>query len=268
MKLYRRTRVERGDVQWARMSDEVVDMNMARKLASLAAGVFQLSIAVAGQQTAAPASGQAPSVEVRKAMEWKRFDYSCEGEAKLTVFLREQTAKVIYKNKMYLMRQTRSADGNRYSDGQFVWWGKGNGGFLQQDQPDGNGAMVVRDCKLVEPQKAEPGVVKGTVTYLQRSALPPTAVIEVKLQDVSRADAPATVIAEQKITTEGKQVPIPFELKFDPAKIDARLRYTVSARIFVGDQLRFISDTSYPVLTEGGPSSGIEIVVKAVPAKP
>ena len=35
------------------------------------------------------------------------------------------------------MKQTMSADGNRYSDGKVVWWGKGNGGFLQEDTPDG-----------------------------------------------------------------------------------------------------------------------------------
>ena len=37
-------------------------------------------------------------------------------------------------------------------------------------------------------------LLMGTVTYLQRIALPPTAVVEVQLQDVSLADAPATVI--------------------------------------------------------------------------
>ena len=35
------------------------------------------------------------------------------------------------------------------------------------------------------------------MTYLQRIALSPDAVITVTLQDVSRADAPATVIGSQ-----------------------------------------------------------------------
>ena len=97
--------------------------------------------------------------------------------------------------------------------------------------------------------------------------MPPNAVIEVKLQDVSKADAPATVIAEQKISAEGKQVPIPFELKFDPAKIDPKGRYTVSARITVNGQLRFVSDQAHPVLAHGNAASGVEIVVKPVPEK-
>src|SRR5690606_28033950 len=54
------------------------------------------------------------------------------------------------------------------------------------------------------------GVLTGTVTYLQRVALPPGSVIEVRLQDVSRADAAAEVIASQTITTAGENVPIPF----------------------------------------------------------
>ena len=240
-------------------------MRTARPIAIFAAGFCVISAAAVAQQAPPPATIPQPTAEVRQAMVWKRFDYACEGNAKLTVFLREQTAKVIYKERMYLMKQTPSADGNRYSDGRFVWWGKGNGGFLQEDKPDGNGAMVVKDCKLAESVKKNPGTVSGTVTYLQRVALPPTAVIEVKLQDVSRADAPATVIAEQKITAEGKQVPIPFELKFDPAKIDPKLRYTVSARIMVGDQLRFTSDTARPVLADGNSASDVEIVVKPVP---
>lgn len=243
-------------------------MRTATNFAALAAGIFLLGAAASARQTPSPSTTPPPNAAIRKAIVWKRFDYACAADAKLTVYLREDTAKVLYKDKMYLMKQTVSADGNRYSDGKVVWWGKGNGGFLQEDAPDGNGAMLVKDCNLVKPAPAAPGVVSGTVTYLQRVALPPTAVIEVKLQDVSRADAPATLIAEQKITAEGKQVPIPFELKFDPAKIEPKHRYTVSARILVGDQLRFISDKAYPVLAGGAGASGVEIVVKAVPAKP
>jgi len=243
------------------MSAEVLNMKIAKTIAALtAAASITAGLAVA-QQSAPP-----PKSEVRKAMDWKRFDYACAGGAKLTVFLRDQNAKVIYKERMYLMKQTMSADGNRYSDGRFVWWGKGNGGFLQEDKPDGNGAMVVTDCKLAPPEHPDPGVVSGTVTYLQRIALPPTAIIEVKLQDVSQADAPAVVVAEQKITAAGKQVPVPFELKFDPAKIEPQHRYTVSARILVDGQLRFASDTAYPVLANGPSASAVEIVVKAVPA--
>ena len=86
--------------------------------------------------------------------------------------------------------------------------------------------------------------VTGTVTYLERSALPPTAVIEVQLQDVSKMDAPAEVISTQTIEAQGKQVPFPYELKYDPAKIDPAHRYAVRATIKDGGKLLFTSTTS------------------------
>jgi ABC-type transporter Mla MlaB component len=67
------------------------------------------------------------------------------------------------------------------------------------------------------PQEAR---VTGTVTYLQRIALPPGAVLEVKLLDVSRADAAAVTIAQQLIEPAGRQVPIAFELRYDPSRIE------------------------------------------------
>ena len=81
---------------------------------------------------ASPAAAAAPAV--KRAIEWKEFEYGCEGGAKLRVYLHNETAKVVYKDKVYLMKQTRSADGGRYSDGKVVWWSKGNGGFLQDDR--------------------------------------------------------------------------------------------------------------------------------------
>jgi putative lipoprotein len=144
--------------------------------------------------------------EMRKAMVWKRFQYVCEGNEKLTVYLRDELAKVRYGDKQYLMKHTVSADGSRYSDGKVVWWGQGNGGFLQHDKPDGNGQMIATQCQLVEEPSAQPsasGVLSGTVTYLPRVALPSRAVVDVMLLDISRPEAGATVIAEQKIRPAG-----------------------------------------------------------------
>jgi putative lipoprotein len=106
--------------------------------------------------------------------------------------------------------------------------------------------------------------VTGTVTYVQRSALPPTAVIEVQLQDVSKQDAPAEVISTQSMVADGKQVPFLYELKYDPAKIDPAHRYAVRATIKDGGQLLFTSTQSTPVITNGAPTSNVEIVVEPV----
>jgi uncharacterized lipoprotein YbaY len=106
-------------------------------------------------------------------------------------------------------------------------------------------------------------VVSGTVTYRQRSALPPGAALIVKIVDVSRQDASGMVIAEQRIDTSGKQVPIPFDLAYERSKIQERNRYALQAEIRDGNRLLFITDTSYPVITQGSPRN-VEITVVPV----
>jgi putative lipoprotein len=101
------------------------------------------------------------------------------------------------------------------------------------------------------PVSPEFAYVKGTLTYRERMALPGDVVIEVQLQDVSLADAPATVLATQRITSPS-QVPIAFTLAYRSAAIDERNRYAVQARIEQGGRLLFINDTHTPVLTYGG----------------
>lgn len=219
------------------------------------------------QEPSSPAQDtQTPATRnnVRKAIRWKQFNYTCEGGAKLYVYLSGDMAKIRFGDNAYFMKQTMSADGNRYSDGKVVWWGKGNGGFLQEDAPDGNGKMIVPGCQLDKPPATES--VTGTVSYLQRVALPTNAVIEVQLSDVSLADAPAKVIAEQTINLGQRQVPVPFALTFDPTKIDSKHTYSMSAKITVDGKLSFITDKSYPVLTNGNPSR-VDLILKQVPSQ-
>jgi uncharacterized lipoprotein YbaY len=105
--------------------------------------------------------------------------------------------------------------------------------------------------------------VTGTVTYLQRIALPSTAEVKVKLVDVSRADASAIMLGEQNIQTGGKQVPFDFKIPYDPDMIEESHSYAVQARIEVDGQLRFINDQRYAVLTRGAPTH-VDMVLKAV----
>lgn len=108
------------------------------------------------------------------------------------------------------------------------------------------------------------GELTGTVAYLVQSALPDKAVVEVLLQDTSRADAPATIIASQAIDTNGRQVPISFTLEYDPAVIDANARYTLAARITADNRLLFANTTAYPVLTGDAPVTAVAIQVEPV----
>jgi len=111
----------------------------------------------------------------------------------------------------------------------------------------------------------ESAAVTGEVTYQQRIALPDDAVMTVQIQDTSLADAPATVIGEQIIQTNGAQVPIPYSVSYDPNVIDERFTYTMSARITNGaGDLLWINDTAIPVITNGNPTGGVMIPVVQV----
>lgn len=101
------------------------------------------------------------------------------------------------------------------------------------------------------PQALQPVRVTGTITWRERMAVPPDAEVVVRLQDVSRMDAPAVVLAEQRFRTQGRQPPYAFEFTVEAARIDPRMRYTVAARLERQGTLMFINDTSYPVITQG-----------------
>jgi len=85
-------------------------------------------------------------------------------------------------------------------------------------------------------------------------ALPPDALIQVQLSDVSLQDVAAPLITETTVKPEGRQVPLPFELRYDPAKIDSKRSYAVRATIRSGGQLLFTTTTAAPVITRGNPS--------------
>ena len=106
--------------------------------------------------------------------------------------------------------------------------------------------------------------LRGTVTYRVRMALPENAVVEVVLADVSRADAPMTVLAREEIRPGVRQVPIPFALRVDAATLAAGRRYQVRASIRADERLLFTSTTAVPVDPDAWPDR-LEIVVEPVP---
>jgi uncharacterized lipoprotein YbaY/heat shock protein HslJ len=108
-------------------------------------------------------------------------------------------------------------------------------------------AALVVACTTAPPPA---GIsVNGTATYRERMALPSDAVFEATLEDVSRADAPATVVASARVAAPA--VPIAFSIAVEPARIDASRRYAVRGRITLNGQLLFTSDTAYPVFGAG-----------------
>jgi uncharacterized lipoprotein YbaY/membrane-bound inhibitor of C-type lysozyme/uncharacterized membrane protein len=116
--------------------------------------------------------------------------------------------------------------------------------------------------------QAAEGVLAGTVSYLERMALPPDATIDVRLEDVSRADAAATVLAEQRIAAQGRQVPIPFELRFPAERIERSRTYAVRAEIRAPDGALLFTTTTHHGVLQGGAASTepVAIVLERVSA--
>jgi putative lipoprotein len=115
---------------------------------------------------------------------------------------------------------------------------------------------------------AAPLVVSGTVSYRERIALDPAAEVRVQLLDVSRMDAPSVVRPSSASAPTGRQPPFAYTLQVDAARIDPRMRYAVAARIVRGEQLLFINDTQYSVLTQGQGTRADLVLVRVTPAPP
>jgi len=111
-----------------------------------------------------------------------------------------------------------------------------------------------------QPAAPDAAKVTGTATYKERIALPPNAVFEATLEDISNADAKSEVLGRARIEGPGNP-PIAFQIAYDPARIEPRRRYVVRARILVGDRLFFTTDQTYPVLT-GGQSNVVALMMR------
>ena len=88
---------------------------------------------------------------------------------------------------------------------------------------------------------APTATVRGEATYRERLAVPPGAQLEVVLQDVSRADAPAQAIGSVTLSDIG-QPPYRFEIPYLTEHIGASHRYSVRATLTHQGQLLFTTD--------------------------
>ena len=131
---------------------------------------------------------------------------------------------------------------------------------------------VILGCTFLSQAQSSPDPgsgprITGTLTYMARMALPPDAAIDVRLEDVSLGDAPAKLVAENIFALGQNQVPVPFQLPYNPAQIQPSHRYSVRATITVDGNLLFTTTQMYPVLTNGA-SSDVALLVEPVRTAP
>ncbi len=106
--------------------------------------------------------------------------------------------------------------------------------------------MGLSGCVTTEQQSAKVGQavsiqqhsITANVFYLQRIALPPGAQVSLVLEDISKMDVAAEVIAQQTITAVGSP-PYQMDLSYNAAQIKPQHRYALRARIELNGQLLF-----------------------------
>jgi putative lipoprotein len=87
---------------------------------------------------------------------------------------------------------------------------------------------------------AQQKVLTGTVSYLERMALPPGATLTVELADITVAGAADQLVAQTRLPAA--QPPISFSLPFDIGRIEAGHRYALRAEVAAGGATLFATD--------------------------
>jgi uncharacterized lipoprotein YbaY len=121
-------------------------------------------------------------------------------------------------------------------------------------------------CLILLTSTTQTPAIRGTATYRELTTPPSNAILEVVLEDVTRADAPAVQVGRVRVAQLSKP-PFPFELKYDPSKIQSNHRFVMRARILVGERVLYATDTAVPVLTGEGPGD-VSLLLAPVSATP
>ncbi|MCV2348242.1 copper resistance protein NlpE N-terminal domain-containing protein [Paucibacter sp. Y2R2-4] len=113
-------------------------------------------------------------------------------------------------------------------------------------------------------------VLTGRVLLPPAALLPKQAVLTVRVEDVSLADAPARLMAEFKRDLTGSDPKLDFKITVAQADIAPHRRYSLRATIHEAAALRFTSTQFHPVFATDGPGSAtlngqrLEIPLEAV----
>lgn len=118
--------------------------------------------------------------------------------------------------------------------------------------------------KTMAAQTIEKQTITANVFYLQRIGLPPGAQVTLILEDISKVDMPAVVIAEQTITAASPP-PYQLDVSYDAAKIKPQHRYALRANITLDGQLLFTNTEQVDAFANQGLAPS-EIVVSQVRA--
>ena len=123
---------------------------------------------------------------------------------------------------------------------------------------------VFAGCSSLDttPQPMGERMLSGTINCRGGVALPPGAVVTVRLLDATQLAVPGQILEELTLSEIGKP-PIPFRLGYKAEDIQPPHRVRLEARVAVDGKLRFYSKTAYPV-TPGNADDQFELWLDAV----
>lgn len=199
-----------------------------------------------------------------------KITYTCDNGSRVDIsFLSDISgrpqATLQVADETIVLPRVPTGSGALYRNGDMRLHTKGDDAILE----DGKGEM--RRCTrgntppatAQAPQPTPPAAaassfmeITGQVSYLTRIALPPGAILSIRIQAGGRT------LADQRYELNGAQVPIPFTATVDRDLIGKKARLAVTARIDVDGKPRFVSNKVYPVMASQQPQP-VDIILKS-----
>lgn len=186
--------------------------------------------------------------------------YTCDDGTRFTVAFSADNdgrpqASLRFAGRELMLPQVIAASGASYKSGDVALHTKEEKALFN------DGKSRLRSCLLADGKlpAAQPAAasafvdIGGSIAWNASNSLPADAVLIVRVQDTSRADAPALTLAEQRLAPAGNPLPIPFRLTVDRDLIGKNAQITVAARIERKGKLLFINDSIHRALIDGQP---------------
>lgn len=201
--------------------------------------------------------------------EIEKTPYACDNGSHIDIsFLADISgrpqATLHFADQAIILPQVPTASGALYRNGDIRLHTKGDDAIIVDGKSNlrrcvrGNTPPAAVQAAQPAPQAAATSSfmeVTGKVSYLARIALPPDAILNIRVQAGSRT------LVEQRYELNGAQVPIPFSATVDRDLIGKKARLAITARINVGGKPRFISDKVYPAMKNKQPQP-VDIILK------
>lgn len=182
--------------------------------------------------------------------------YTCDNASRIEVTFSTTAdgrplARLQFADATLTLPQVPAANGTLYRNENVLLHLRGDDALFEDGK--GNRQRCSRgDVAPARPQASSASAavssfidIAGQVTYRQRSALPPNAVLIIRVQDGKR------VLAEQRIDLAGQQVPIGFQTSIDRDLLGKKSRVSVIARIEQAGRALFVTAHPHPApLTE------------------